>query len=70
MSIGVILRGLRGSKSLQSVANDLQISKSALAMYEQNRRIPRDEVKIKISQYYHVPVEEIFYAQKEHETCS
>ena len=70
MSIGLILRALRGKKSLQSVADELHISKSALAMYEQNRRVPRDEIKIKISQYYHVPVEEIFYAAREHETCS
>lgn len=36
MSIGLILRALRGKKSLQSVADDLQISKSALAMYDTN----------------------------------
>ncbi len=70
MSIGLILRALRGKKTLQKVADDLHISKSALAMYEQNRRVPRDEVKIKIARYYQVPIEEIFYTSVEHEACS
>lgn len=53
---------LRGSKSREQVAKDLEISVSAVAMYENGARIPRDEMKKKIAQYYGVSVEEIFFA--------
>lgn len=53
---------LRGSKSREQVAKDLEISASAVAMYENGARIPRDEMKKKIAQYYGVSVEEIFFA--------
>lgn len=52
---------LRGNESRARVAKDLGISVSALAMYETGARIPRDEIKKKIAQYYGVSVEEIFF---------
>lgn len=63
MSIGMKLRALRGSKSQQKVADDLGITKSALSMYERNQRVPRDEIKVRIAEYYNVSVSEIFYAK-------
>lgn len=60
-SIGEKLTKLRGNKSQATVAKDIGISTSALGMYEQGRRIPRDEVKIKIANYYNVSVAYIFY---------
>lgn len=63
MSIGMKLRALRGNKSQKVTAAELKISKSALAMYEQDRRVPRDEIKVRIAQYFNVPVADIFYAQ-------
>lgn len=63
MSIGMKLRALRGSKSQQKVADDLGITKSALSMYERNQRVPRDEIKIRIAEYYNVSVSEIFYTK-------
>ncbi len=63
MSVGMKLRALRGNKSQKKVASDLGISKSALSMYEQDKRIPRDEVKVQIAEYYCVSVMEIFYAK-------
>lgn len=53
---------LRGGKSREQVAKDLEISVSAIAMYENGARIPRDEMKKKIAQYYGVSVEEIFFS--------
>ena len=53
---------LRGGKSREQVAKDLEISVSAIAMYENGSRIPRDEMKKKIAQYYGVSVEEIFFS--------
>lgn len=55
------LTDLRGNESRARVAKDLGISVSALAMYETGARIPRDEIKKKIAQYYGVSVEEIFF---------
>lgn len=61
-SIGETLRGLRGDRTLADVAKAIKISASALAMYENGYRIPRDEIKIRIANYYKRSVESIFYA--------
>ena len=55
------LTDLRGNESRARVAKDRGISVSALAMYETGARIPRDEIKKKIAQYYGVSVEAIFF---------
>ena len=64
MSIGTKLRALRAQKqkTQQQVADDLNITKSALAMYERNRRVPRDEVKVRIATYYGDSVQSIFFS--------
>lgn len=59
--IGLRLRKLRGDRSIATIANQIGISKSALAMYERGERIPRDEIKIKIAKYYGVSVLDIFF---------
>ena len=53
---------LRGEKNRESVANERGLSLSALAMYENGARIPRDENKEKITRYYGKTVDEIFFA--------
>lgn len=63
MSIGMKLRALRGGKSQEKVASELMITKSALSMYERDKRVPRDEIKIRIAEYYNVSVGSIFYAE-------
>ena len=55
------LRELRGDVSREVAAEALDISVSALAMYERGERIPRDEIKLRIARYYEKSVEEIFY---------
>ena len=52
---------LRGSKSREDVATACDISVSALAMYEQGQRIPRDDIKIRLASYYKRTVQFIFY---------
>lgn len=52
---------LRGKKSREEVANALGVSVSAIAMYENGERIPRDIIKIKIAEYYKKSVQEIFF---------
>lgn len=65
---GEMLRALREQdhKSLDEAAQDLEVSKSALAMYERGERIPRDGVKVRIARYYNRSVQSIFFAATEH----
>lgn len=58
------LVALRGEKAREKVAKSCGISKSALAMYEIGARIPRDEIKIKLAQFYNTSVEAIFFAKQ------
>jgi putative transcriptional regulator len=64
------LINLRGEKSREEVANALNISISALQMYENAQRMPKDEIKIKIADYYGVTVQELFFEDKSHDSCS
>ncbi len=59
--IGKRLVRLRGNKTQEEVAKSLNISVSALSMYERGERIPRDNVKIRISSYYKKPINKIFF---------
>jgi len=63
MSIGTKLKELRGDKTQEQVANAIGVTKSAYAMYERDERVPRDEVKKRIANYYHTSVGIIFFAQ-------
>lgn len=56
------LRELRGDKPRETVANELGISVSALSMYENGDRVPRDEIKIRFANYYNTTVDCIFFA--------
>lgn len=66
MSTGAKLKELRGKKSQQEAADGIGITKSALAMYERDERIPRDEVKVRIANYYGVSVLFLFFNGAEH----
>lgn len=59
-----ILRQLRGSKTQKEIANLLGLTKSAWAMYESGKRVPRDEIKIRIADYFGKSVQEIFFGQQ------
>lgn len=67
MSTGAKLKELRGTKTQQEAAEGIGITKSALAMYERDERIPRDEVKVRIADYYGVSVLFLFFNGSEHE---
>lgn len=54
------LIALRGDRSQEEVAKALGISVSALSMYEQGNRIPRDEIKIRMADYYGISIEDLF----------
>ncbi|MCY7971071.1 helix-turn-helix transcriptional regulator [Bacillus subtilis] len=65
--IGQRLLSLRAEKSRSEVAEAVKISVSALQMYETGQRIPRDEIKIKLADYYQKTVQQIFFDNQHHE---
>lgn len=69
-TIGDILRELRKAKgkTLAAAARDIGITPSALGNYESNLRVPRDNIKVAISDYYKKPIQKIFFAKKTNET--
>ena len=66
MSCGAMLKHLRGDMSQEAIARDIGITKSSWAMYERNERTPRDEVKVRIANYFGKTVQEIFFGHCEH----
>ena len=62
--IGTQIKDLRTERGISR--NQLSIavgaSESAIAMYEQGERIPRDEMKCRIAKYFGVSIESLFFA--------
>lgn len=61
--IGQRLRMLRGDKLQQEVAEAVGVSKMAVSAYESGDRVPRDEIKIRLAEYFGESVESIFFSQ-------
>ena len=61
-AIGQRLRSLRGEKPIQKVAEDLGVSVSAISMWENGERLPKDDLKISLASYYGTSVQALFYA--------
>lgn len=62
--IGAKLKALRGSKTQKEVANHCKISVSSLAMYETGKRIPRDEIKVRLAKYFSIGIADLFFEEK------
>jgi putative transcriptional regulator len=69
VAIGKKLLDLRGDKSRDEVAANVNISVSALQMYENGQRIPRDEIKVRLAVYYNTTVQDIFFNINNHKVC-
>ncbi len=61
---------LRGDDSREETAQAIGISVSALQMYENAQRVPKDEIKIRIANHFKKTVQEIFFDHELHETCT
>lgn len=61
MTVSNRLREARGSEPRIDVCRAVGISLSALTMYETGRRVPRDEIKVKLAAHYHTTVQELFF---------
>lgn len=66
VEVGCKLLHLRGERSRIEVANANGISVSALQMYENGQRIPRDEVKLRLARYYQISIEHLFFEDEVH----
>lgn len=60
------LKELRGNQSQAEVARAIGVSPSAYAMYETGKRVPRDDVKIRISKHFNRSVKNIFFETNAH----
>lgn len=58
------LRLLRGKRTLADVARAIGVTDQAICQYESGKRMPTDEVKLKIARYYGMTVDEIFFNPK------
>ncbi len=63
MTIGQKLTEARGTERQSVVADAVGISVSALSNYENDTRVPRDEIKIKLANYYGKSVQELFFCK-------
>lgn len=59
--IGAKIKELRGSRSQKEVADAVNVTDMAISLYESGDRIPRDEIKVALADYFGVSVESIFY---------
>lgn len=60
-SIGERLIKARGEKRRETVAKAVGVSLSAITMYENNERVPRDAIKVKLAEYYGTTVQALFF---------
>ena len=59
--IGQRLKTLRGSRSLEDVANALEVTPMAVSLWERGERITSDDMKVKIAAYYKKSVMALFF---------
>lgn len=67
MTVAERLIELRGNQSREQVAAAINVSVSAISMYENGQRIPRDEIKVRLADYYGTTVQDIFFNSESHE---
>lgn len=60
--IGKMLVALRGEKRREEVALAIGVTAQAIANYESGLRVPSDDVKVKLANYYGKTVQDIFFA--------
>lgn len=62
--IGQRIKTLREEKGItrEAFCNEVGITLSALSMYENGQRIPRDEIKVKIARVLETSIEALFFA--------
>lgn len=59
--IGNRLCKLRGNRTQKMVADEIGVCQSTYAMYESGQRVPSDENKKKLAEFFNMTVQNIFY---------
>lgn len=59
--IGRDLAMLRGNTPRATVADAVGVSNSAMQMYENGERVPRDETKVALAAFFHTTVGALFF---------
>ena len=62
---GERLRTLRGNEPLEAVGDAVGITRTALCAYENENRVPKDSIKVKLAEYYNTTVQAIFFKNEE-----
>lgn len=60
---GQMLRELRGPRSQQAIADAVGVTKMAICDYELDKKVPRDNIKVRLAKLYGKSVEELFFSQ-------
>lgn len=66
--IGMRLRILRGIRTRAQVEKETGMSQGRLGNYEHGYRIPTDDAKVLLANYYGVTVQELFFTDNNNET--
>lgn len=61
--VGERLKEARGSRSRSEIAERVGVSTSAIQMYEDGKRMPRDVVKVRLANVLGVSVADVFYPE-------
>lgn len=63
--IGQKIKRLREMRKIsrENLCNEVGITQSAISMYENGQRIPRDEIKVKLARALGVSIEELFFTE-------
>lgn len=61
LTTGQKIRQLRGEMTQEQAANLIGVTKTALSMYENDERVPRDEIKKRIAAAFGQTVGALFY---------
>ena len=64
--IGQDLAKLRGDTPRSVIANAVGVSVSAMQMYENGERVPRDETKVALAEHFETTVGALFFGEKVH----
>ena len=66
MTAGEKLKTLRENRglSVDDLAKTLGLTRQAIYNYEMDARVPRDEIKIRIANFFDVGIEDIFFTQR------
>lgn len=60
-TIGERLRALRGNRTQKEVGDAIGVTAMAISFYERGERVPTDDMKVALAQYFNSTIEAIFF---------